>query len=147
MNVEQLCNLLDRHPASALQFRLPSGAMVPDHFHVTEVGRVDKNFIDCGGNRRQTASCLLQTWTAEDVDHRLVCGKLAGIMRLAAPMLGTFDLPIEVEYGSETAIQYRASDAMILPGSVVISLTGKQTACLAPDKCGVDGCNPKSGCC
>lgn len=147
MNVRELCDLLDKHPSAALQFRLPSGALLPDHFHVTEVGRIDKNFIDCGGTRRQSESCLLQTWTADDVEHRLVCGKLAGIIRLAAPVLGALDLPVELEYGADAAVQYRVSDVMVLPGTLIFSLAGKQTACLAPDKCGVDACNPKSGCC
>jgi hypothetical protein len=31
-----------------LNFVLPNG-VVPQHFHVTEVGQITKNFIDCGG--------------------------------------------------------------------------------------------------
>ena len=30
-------------------FKLENGSFVPEHFHVTEVGMVIKNFIDCGG--------------------------------------------------------------------------------------------------
>jgi hypothetical protein len=30
-------------------FQLPDGTTVPEHFHVTEVGLITKNFIDCGG--------------------------------------------------------------------------------------------------
>lgn len=29
-------------------FQLPNGSFVPNHFHVTEVGKVSKHFIDCG---------------------------------------------------------------------------------------------------
>jgi len=29
-------------------FKLENGSFVPEHFHVTEVGMVTKNFIDCG---------------------------------------------------------------------------------------------------
>jgi hypothetical protein len=29
-------------------FLLPNGTYVPEHFHVTEVGLITKNFIDCG---------------------------------------------------------------------------------------------------
>ena len=35
-----------------ISFKLPNGDLVPNHFHVTEVGRVTKNFIDCGGKIR-----------------------------------------------------------------------------------------------
>lgn len=33
-------------------FELENGGFVPEHFHVTEVGIVSKNFIDCGGTVR-----------------------------------------------------------------------------------------------
>ena len=32
-----------------VEFQLENGTMVPEHFHVTEVGMITKNFIDCGG--------------------------------------------------------------------------------------------------
>ncbi|MFN3590302.1 MAG: DUF6428 family protein, partial [Spirosomataceae bacterium] len=35
-----------------VEFQLPSGTFVPEHFHVTEVGLVTKHFIDCGGTER-----------------------------------------------------------------------------------------------
>ena len=36
----------------AVTFLLPNGTMVPQHFHVTEVGQITKDFIDCGGKIR-----------------------------------------------------------------------------------------------
>ncbi len=38
--------------ADVLQFELPGGNLVPGHFHVTEVGKITKHFIDCGGTER-----------------------------------------------------------------------------------------------
>ncbi len=38
--------------AEAVNFFLPDGSGVPEHFHVTEVGLVTKHFIDCGGKVR-----------------------------------------------------------------------------------------------
>ncbi|MEX2380661.1 MAG: DUF6428 family protein, partial [Vicingaceae bacterium] len=29
-----------------------NGELVPRHFHITEVGVIDKHFIDCGGTVR-----------------------------------------------------------------------------------------------
>ena len=39
---------------SELVFVLPDGTRVPPHFHVTEVGQVDKYFVDCGDQVRKT---------------------------------------------------------------------------------------------
>lgn len=145
MNVSQLTTILDANGDSSLHFRLPSGQLVPDHFHVTEVGRVEKNFIDCGGTRRRSVSCLLQTWTANDRHHRLTAEKLARILKIAAPVLGSEDLNVEVEYGTDVAAQYTIADVQVQDG-LVFALRGKQTACLALDVCGVGECNT-DGCC
>lgn len=147
MTVEELHLLLTRKAGANVQFRLPSGELVPEHFHVTEVGRVDKTFIDCGGTRRQATSCLLQVWTANDVEHRLTGGKLAGILRLAEPVLGSFLLPVEVEYGPDVAAQYSLADFDVSDDTLTFLLSGKRTECLAPDKCGIPGCDPAAGCC
>jgi hypothetical protein len=37
----------------AVNFQLPDKSFVPAHFHVTEVGKVTKKFIDCGGVVRE----------------------------------------------------------------------------------------------
>jgi hypothetical protein len=120
---------------------LPSGEFVPAHFHVTEVGRVQKNFIDCGGTRRESVACSLQTWAAQDFEHRLSAGKLAAIMKLAQPVLGSDDLPVEIEYGPEVASHYALSDVEVTPNGLLLVLVGKQMECLAPDKCGVGSGN------
>src|SRR4051812_20779768 len=53
-------------PEHALTFVLPDGDRIPAHAHITEVGRIDKRFIDCGGTIRSLANCTLQAWVAED---------------------------------------------------------------------------------
>ena len=35
-----------------VNFELPDGTLVAEHFHVTEVGVVTNHLIDCGGNVR-----------------------------------------------------------------------------------------------
>lgn len=37
-----------------VSFQLPTGELVPSHFHVTEVDKITKNFIDCRGKIRGT---------------------------------------------------------------------------------------------
>ena len=145
MNVQQLTLMLEENSESSLRFVLPTGERIPDHFHITEVGRVEKNFIDCGGTRRKAVSCLLQAWTANDTDHRLEAGKLAKILKIAAPILGSTDLPVEVEYGPDVAAQYQLADVEVTDDGLNFVLVGKQTDCLAKDQCG-DQCST-SGCC
>lgn len=146
MTVKELADLLEANKSSSLRIQLPSGQFVPNHFHVTEVGRIDKRFVDCGGTRRMTSSCLLQTWTADDTDHRLTAGKLAGILRIAEPVLESDQLPVEIEYGVEVASQYIVSHAVEMFGELHLAVVGKQTDCLAKDKCGV-GEGSAAGCC
>jgi len=67
MNIREFREALGRNPGAALHFMLPDGDFVPAHFHITEVGRVRKDFIDCGGTVRSATSCLFQVWVADDV--------------------------------------------------------------------------------
>lgn len=116
----------------AVHFQLPDGSFVPHHFHVTEVGIVTKDFIDCGGTRRQEQTACFQLWQASDFDHRLAPQKLATIIALCETTLGMDDLEIEVEYQSETIGKYDLD----FNGTHFL-LVSKQTACLASDACGI----------
>ena len=83
MKLNELKAALARHPETTLRFILPNGEAVPAHAHVTEVARIEKRFIDCGGTLRNDLMCRLQTWTANDYEHRLMAGKLLGILNKA----------------------------------------------------------------
>ncbi len=150
MTVDDLVRVLSAAPAR-IHLMLPDASFVPAHFHVTEVGRVQKDFIDCGGTTRSTVSCVLQVWVADDTDHRLDTTKLAKIIKLAAPLLKGSDLPVEVEYESGTVSQYPVTTAEVTPGGVLLHLGTKHTACLAQDRCGVapteTACCSTPGCC
>ncbi|MDB5200616.1 MAG: hypothetical protein JWQ27_25 [Ferruginibacter sp.] len=138
----------------SVNFQLESGTMVPEHFHVTEVGIVTKNFIDCGGTVRNEKVANFQLWDANDFEHRLKPQKLANIIALSEKVLGMEDLEIEVEYQSDTIGKY----GLDFNGKNFI-LTSTQTDCLAKDKCGVpeketlsvnqpaSACAPGGGCC
>lgn len=115
-----------------VSFIFENGACVPEHFHVTEVGIVTKEFIDCGGTIRSEKSVNFQLWNADDFDHRLKPTKLLNIIELSEQKLGIEDAEIEVEYQSETIGKY----ALAFDGKNFI-LQNKTTACLAMDKCGV----------
>jgi hypothetical protein len=139
MTVAELRAVLAAHPEAKMHWMLPDKAFVPEHYHITEVGRLQTDFIDCGGTIRSRASCLLQIWVADDKDHRLQTNKLAKIMEIASPVLKSDDLPVEVEYEEGTISQYPVAGVEVTPAGLLFYLGAKHTACLAPDKCGVDG--------
>jgi protein-tyrosine-phosphatase len=139
MNIKEFRTVLEANPGVKMHFMLPDQSFVPAHYHITEIGRVQKDFIDCGGTVRSLTSCLLQIWVATDVDHRLETTKLAKIMEIAHPLLKSDDLAVEVEYEDAVVAQYPLGGAEVTPSGVLFYLGTKHTACLAPEKCGVGG--------
>ena len=138
-----------------LKFQLPNGQFVPSHFHITEVGNVKRNYIDCGGKLREENKINLQLWVASDTNHRLKPNNILEILQLAEKQLGYSNLELEVEYQQNTIGRYK----LAFDGTV-FQLINTQTACLAPDQCGIlqekprvrlsasgVNCNPNSGCC
>jgi len=123
---------------NTIEFKLPSGNLVPKHFHVTEIGKISKTFIDCGGTLRQESVISFQLWEADDYDHRLHPEKLMSIINVSEEKLGLKDVEIEVEYQSETIGKY---DLGYSDGSFL--LLSKQTDCLAKDNCGIPVSKPK----
>ena len=128
---------------------------MPAHFHITEVGNITRNFIDCGGVQRQENKLNLQLWVASDTDHRLDPTNLLNILQLAEKQLGNSNIEVEVEYQQSTIGRYKLAF-----NGAVFQLINTQTACLAPNQCGIPqekprvrvtasglSCNPDSGCC
>jgi len=125
-----------------IAFELPDGSLVPNHFHVTEVGQITKNFIDCGGTVRKEEVINFQLWDANDYDHRLHPEKLVHIINLSEKVLGFDDLEIEVEYQGNTIGKYDLE----FDGKNFL-LTSTNTACLAQSSCGVPEVKTESACC
>ncbi len=123
---------------SQLTFRLPDGSGVPAHFHITEVGQINKRFIDCGGTLREEKGINFQLWEDGDYDHRLGAKKLLDIIQLSERVLGLEDLDVEVEYQSDTIGKYGLDFS-----EGEFHLTAKMTDCLAKDKCGIPAQKPK----
>lgn len=158
MNLSQIKDYLK--DTDQVNFILPNGTMVPQHFHVTEIGLIAKHFIDCGGTIRDEKVINFQLWNANDTDHRLKPQKLLNIIKLSEDKLNIPNLEIEVEYQNDTIGKY----GLDFDG-VNFLLTQKQTACLASDSCGIPNeklkvslaelsksdskacCTPGGGCC
>ncbi len=99
-----------------------------------------KRFIDCGGTLHdRTDTCLLQTYLADDVDHRLNAGTFAKILDLGAQVLPHDDMPVELEYEDCSVSQYPISGANLNGEFIELQLGEKHTDCLAKEKCGIDG--------
>jgi len=137
LKLDHLLKTLSDYPATAVRLMMPDQTFVPDHFHITEVGRVQKDFVDCGGTIRSQTACVLQVWLANDTDHRLNSDKLLQIMRLAAPVLMSSELPVELEYEEQTLSQYQLTEVDTSTSEIVLRLVSKHSGCLAPDRCGV----------
>lgn len=137
MNLKELIETLSTNDL-ALSGMFPNGDTLPDHFHITEVGKVRKQFIDCGGTLRDVTTCVLQVWVADDINHRLKSGKLASVLKLAKSSLDlSEDLAVEVEYETETVSVYPLTSVHFSMSGFCLNLDKKHTACLAPEKCGV----------
>jgi hypothetical protein len=148
--------LTSLNQVSSFRFQLPNGEFVPPHFHITEVGMVHKQFIDCGGTVRKESVVNFQLWSSDDVQHRLKPQKVIDIIRLSQQKIGISDEEIEVEYQGETIGKY----GLGFDGEN-FQLLVKQTDCLAKDNCGIpesdqtkdktmtaeNRCDPSAGCC
>jgi hypothetical protein len=153
MNITELKTVLSENKDKNLRFILPDKKLIPAEFHITEVGHVKRDFIDCGGTLRSTSSCLLQAWVAaNDAEHSLSAGKLASILNLAGKILPSDDLPVELEYEANYISQFPIQSADASGESLVFQLTTKHTDCLAKQQCGLESSSSccsseESGCC
>ncbi|RZJ71650.1 MAG: hypothetical protein EOO45_11670 [Flavobacterium sp.] len=139
-----------------VSFQFENGQSVPEHFHVTEVGIIDRRFIDCGGTMRHEQIVNFQLWDANDFEHRLKPAKLLNIIALSQEKLGIDDHEVEVEYQGATIGRYGLDF-----NENCFVLKNKTTACLAEEACGItapeyvtlskseknNSCTPGGGCC
>ena len=136
MKLSQIKTILNT--VETVNFQLPNGTFVPEHFHVTEVGLITKNFIDCGGTVRNETVVNFQLWDANDYDHRLKPKRLLNIIQLSEKILNIEDFEIEVEYQDTTIGKYDLDF-----NGENFELINKKTNCLAQDKCGIPTEKPK----
>ncbi len=137
MTFSELKSLLTDHPDRHFRLSLPDGAAVPVSFHVTEIGRVHKTFLDCGGALRDSTVCQLQVWVGEDYDHRIETRKMAGILEKGETLLPDESVPVEIEYEDRVISQYTIEGHELAADAVILKLAHKHTECLAPELCGL----------
>src|SRR5690606_16772732 len=120
-------------------------------------GKINKEFIDCGGTLRKEEAINFQLWNANDYDHRIHPEKLLHIIELSEKKLQLNDAEIEVEYQGQTIQKF----GLEFDGERFM-LAVKHTDCVAKDNCGAaeqkqklqlqelqgeSCCTPGSGCC
>jgi hypothetical protein len=158
MKLSQFISSIDS--VQEIKIQLPNGTFVPSHFHITEMGLITKNFIDCGNVVREEKAITFQVWFAGDLEHRLTPEKVHSIIKASQKLFDHADLELEVEYQDAQTIgkfglEFQNGGFILQP---------KQTTCLANDHCGIPDhqmpqkagewkakgtscCTPDSGCC
>jgi hypothetical protein len=134
MKYEALKSALERYPTTFPRFVLPNGDYVPPHAHVTEVGHVIRNFIDCGGQTGKEEKVVLQTHLGNDTDHRLRSDRFAKILRLGNQVIPSADLDVDVEYDCCVVAQYPIAEAAPDGEHLNLILQRGRTQCRARER-------------
>src|SRR6266513_971649 len=134
MKLSDLRAVLEKYPNTLPRFVLPDGDHIPPHAHVTEVGHVVKNFIDCGGVMGKSETVLLQTHIGQDTDHRLKSDRFAKILQLGERILPHDQLDVEVEYDCCVVAQYPVLEVKPSGDYLDVILGKRRTQCLAQER-------------
>ncbi|PZR70969.1 MAG: hypothetical protein DLM73_16620 [Chthoniobacterales bacterium] len=134
MKLFDLRAVLEKHPNTFPRFILPDGDYIPAHAHVTEVGHVANNFIDCGGVTGRSETVLLQTHVGGDTDHRLRSDRFAKILQLGERVLPHDQLEVEVEYDCCVVAQYPIAAVQASGEHLDVALGKRRTQCLANER-------------
>ena len=150
MTLHNLQNALEANPKRFPRFVLPDGDYIPAHAHVTEVGYVVRNFIDCGGLTGKEEKVVLQTHVGDDINHRLRSDRFAQILRLGNRVIPSADFDVDVEYDCCVVAQYPIAEATADGGHLNLILRRGRTQCRARERREggtADGCCVTSATC
>jgi len=134
MTLHDLQNTLEANPELFPRFVLPDGDCIPAHAHVTEVGHLVRNFIDCGGQIGKEEKILLQTHVGNDTDHRLRSDRFAKILELGNRVIPSADLDVDVEYDCCVVAQYPITEATPDGEHLNLILQRGRTQCRARER-------------
>lgn len=157
MTLKELKQILAKQ--ETIIFVLPNGRLIPEYFHITEMGKLQKHFVDCGNSIRTAEKISFQIWHAQGYDHRLSPEKFLNIIKTSEKLIDNDDLPLEVEYQTDLSI----SKFGLKLENDIFHLTPIDATCLANDHCGIPTekmkislkdlqnktscCTSESGCC
>lgn len=150
MKLSDLHAALKKYHQTYPRFVLPNGEPIPPHAHITEVGHVVKNFIDCGGVIGKNETVILQTHIGGDTDHRLTSRRLAKILQLGERVLPHDQFEVAVEYDCCVVSQYPVEETKRDGDYLDVYLGRSRTQCLARERqISPDACcaNAAKACC
>jgi Family of unknown function (DUF6428) len=134
MTLHDLQTALEANPKRFSRFVLPDGDYIPAHAHVTEVGHVVRNFIDCGGLTGKEEKIVLQTHVGSDSDHRLRSDRFAKVLRLGNQVIPSAQLDVDVEYDCCVVGQYPIAEALADGEHLNLVLHRGRTQCRARER-------------
>ena len=134
MKLRDLQTVLEKFPGHFPRFILPNGNQIPAHVHVTEVGRVVRNFIDCGGVTGKEEKAVLQTHVGDDTEHRLRSDRLIKILQVGQRALPITDLEVDVEYDCCVVSRYPVGEARPESEFLNLVLERSRTQCRARER-------------
>jgi hypothetical protein len=128
---------------------LPNGEIIPEHFHLTDIGTIAHNFIDCGGVVGSNSWVQIQLWVADDKDHRITTTTISKIITASEKILQNSDSEeIVIEYQhSDSATKYNVVNINV-GDNITINLGVINTTCLEIERNpNTDKCGNNSSCC
>ncbi|PYK19909.1 MAG: hypothetical protein DME55_03695 [Verrucomicrobia bacterium] len=134
MTLHDLQNALEANPKRFPRFVLPNGDYIPAHAHVTEVGHLVRNFIDCGGLTGKEEKVVLQTHVGDDTEHRLQSDRFAKILQLGNRVIPNADLDVDVEYDCCVVAQYPIAETQLRGQYLDLILKRGRTQCRARER-------------
>jgi hypothetical protein len=151
MKYEALRSALERYPTTLPRFVLPTGVCIPAHAHVTEVGHVVRNFIDCGGLTGKEEKVVLQTHVGADTDHRLRSDRFAKILSFGNRVIPSGHLDVDVEYDCCVVAHYPIAEVQPRGRYLDLILQRGRTQCRARERrdaeTAVSCCATSTSCC
>ncbi len=151
MTFSDLLNALKADPQRLTRFVLPNGEYIPAHAHVTEVGHLVRNFIDCGGLTGNEEKVVLQTHVGSDTNHRLRSDRFANILQLGSRVIPSANLDVNVEYDCCVVAQYPMAEAKPDGEHLNLILRRNRTQCRARERresqAATECCATSAACC
>ncbi len=132
---KQFITTLSKNPNSLIDVYLPDGYLIPAHYHLTDVGCVNRYFIDCGGHTREENYIQIQLWLGKDINHRLRATTFLKILEQSQSILNKLatleQSNIHLEYRKDIVTQYPITDIKSINNKIIINTETLTTQCLA----------------
>lgn len=135
INYQKFNQVLSDNSDKLVEYYLPNGQKIHGHYHITDIGSVTANFIDCGGQVRSEQHVQIQLWLGADLDHTLTAQKSQSIFKRSQAVLNLLDdlenSAVLIEYKTDLVALYQLGKADVTADRVKFYLQDRTTQCLA----------------